>query len=415
MALVGRLEDLPLAEIFQVLSLFRKSGKLTLSRGETTGVFLFNAGKVFHASNGFSAPSVGEFLVSRKLITEETLNAALATQRLSDERKKLGAILVEMGAISHDALQKVLRDQMQDIAFEFLRWDSGFFNFKAIEGHVDPDKIFEDDDAKLTEVVNVDPFVLDLLTKVDEVGGTGTVRPVPRKGADGPFDDATVSTIRELLDYIVEPGNSVYRSDPADVVTEWPSDLAELRKLMTEIQTRPNATLGEIALLILRYATRVVNRGALFGVSSEGISGIGQFGIGRGDDLVPKVDRRVRQIHIPTTEPSVFTSVIERKTTYHGRLDRCPWNNYLVDQLGGTVPPEVVVTPIVVKGAVSAVFYGDNLPGGHPITSIHGLELLMIEAGLAIERNVLAEKLSWLQQTLAAITGGSDDDRGEGE
>jgi hypothetical protein len=79
------------------------------------------------------------------------------------------------------------------------------------------------------------------------------------------------------------------------------------------------------------------------------------------------------------------------------------------------VPPEVIVTPIVVKGAVSAVFYGDNLPGGHPITSIHGLELLMIEAGLAIERNVLAEKLSWLQQTLAAITGGSDDDRGESE
>jgi hypothetical protein len=117
-------------------------------------VFLFNAGKVFHASNGFSAPSVGEFLVSRKLITEETLDAALATQRLSDERKKLGAILVEMGAISHDALQKVLSDQMQDIAFEFLRWDSGFFNFKAIEGRVDPDKVFEDDDAKLTEVVN---------------------------------------------------------------------------------------------------------------------------------------------------------------------------------------------------------------------------------------------------------------------
>jgi hypothetical protein len=243
MALVGRLEDLPLAEIFQVLSLFRKSGKLTLSRGDTTGVFLFDAGKVFHASNGFSAPSVGEFLVSRTLITE---------------RKKLGAILVEMGAISHDALQKVLRDQMQDIAFEFLRWDSGFFNFKAIERHIDQDEVFEDDNAKLTEVVSVDPFVLDLLTKVDEVGGTGTVRPVPRARADGPFDDATVSTIRELLDYIVEPGNSVYRGDPADVVTEWPSDLAELRKLMTEIQIRPNATLGEIALLILRYATRVV-------------------------------------------------------------------------------------------------------------------------------------------------------------
>ena len=80
-----------------------------------------------------------------------------------------------------------------------------------------------------------------------------------------------------------------------------------------------------------------------------------------------------------------------------------------MDQLGGVVPPEVVVTPIVVSGAVSAVFYGDNLPGGHPITSIHGLELLMIEAGLAIERNVLAEKLSWLEQTISAISGDKDE------
>ncbi len=409
MALVGRLEDLRLAELFQLIALFRKSGKLTLSRGDTTGIFLFNDGKVFHASNGFTAPSLGEFLVDRNLITRETLDAAVATQRLSEERKKLGAILVEMGAISYETLQEVLRDQLQDIAREFLRWDSGFFNFKSVERRdEDPEQVFHDDEAKLTEFINVDPFILDLLAKVDSVGGDGTVRPVPK--ADGPFDDRSLGNIYELLNYIVEPGQSVFRTDPTDVVTEWPSDLAELRKLMAEIQGRPSATLGEVALLILRYATRVVNRGALFGVAAEGISGIGQFGVGRGDDQAPSVDRRVRQIHIPGDEPSVFSGVIEKMSTYHGHLERSPWNNYLVDQLGGMIPPEVVVTPIVVSGAVSAVFYGDNLPGGHPITSIHGLELLMIEAGLAIERNVLAEKLSWLEQTMSVISEDSDED-----
>ena len=59
------------------------------------------------------------------------------------------------------------------------------------------------------------------------------------------------------------------------------------------------------------------------------------------------------------------------------------------------------------------LLYGDNLPGGHPITSIHGLELLAIEAGLAIEKNILKEKLRSVQQTLSAITGGSSDGRGE--
>jgi hypothetical protein len=33
----------------------------------------------------------------------------------------------------------------------------------------------------------------------------------------------------------------------------------------------------------------------------------------------------------------------------------------------------------------------------------------MIEAGLAIERNVLAEKLSWLEQTMSAISGDKDE------
>ena len=108
MAFVGCLEDLRLAELLQILALFRKSGKLTLSRGDTTGVFLFNKGKIFHGANGYSAPSVGELLVDRKLITHEALDAAVATQRMAPKRKKLGTILVDMGATTYEALQRAL-------------------------------------------------------------------------------------------------------------------------------------------------------------------------------------------------------------------------------------------------------------------------------------------------------------------
>jgi len=185
--------------------------------------------------------------------------------------------------------------------------------------------------------------------------------------------------------------------------------------MMTEIQRRPSATTGEIALLALRYATRILNRGVLLGVSTRGITGIGQFGIGRSNDDTPHVTNRIRHIQIPVGEPSVFAGVIERKTTYHGRIEQCPWNNYLVDQLGGVVPPEVVVTPILVEGKAAILIYGDNLPGGHPIISVHGLELLAIEAGLAIEKNILREKLRNVQKTLSALTGGSDESGGESE
>ena len=415
MSLVGRLEDLQLAELFQVLSLFRKSGKLTVSRGDTTGIFLLNKGKVFFGANGLSAPSVGELLISRGLIARETLDAAVATQRLSAARKKLGTILVDMGAISRDTLHNVLGQQLRDIAMEFLRWDSGFFSFKFLEGHEDIGDANQhfDEDAKLTEVVSIDPFILDLLSRVDAVGGAGSVRPVPRvrKGVEG--RNPAGLFVRELLDYIVDPGPTVDRTEPVDEVTEWPSDLAELRTLMTEIHLRPFSTSGEVALLTLRYATRVVNRGVLFAVSDEHISGIGQFGVGRSGDDSPDVTDRIRNVQIPVNETSVFTEVLKRKSSFHGRLEQCPWNNYLVDQLGGTVPPEVFATPIVVNGKVAAIFYGDSLPGGHPITSVHGLELLMIEAGLAIEKNLLAEKLLRVEERLRTINRANEDSEGD--
>ena len=411
MALVGCLEDLRLIELFQLLSLFRKSGKLTLSRGETTGVFLFNKGRIFHAANGYSAPTVGELLVDRRLISREALDAAVATQRMSPQRKKLGAILVEMGATTSEALRNALRKQLEEIAHDFMSWDSGFFSFKFAEDSAGSEEDFFDEEAKLTEVLNIDPFILDLMTRVDSIGGAGSVRPsLPlRRPAGG----AGADLVQSLLDHILEPGAVIDESLPFDEVREWPSELSELRSMMTEIQRRPSASTGEIALLALRYATRILNRGVLLGVSSRGITGIGQFGVGRSNDDTPHVTNRIRHIQIPAGEPSVFSDVIERRTTFHGRLELCPWNNYLVDQLGGLVPPEVVVTPIVVEGKVAILLYGDNLPGGHPITSIHGLELLAIEAGLAIEKNILKEKLRSVQRTLSAITGGSDESEGE--
>jgi len=405
MSLVGRLEDLPFVELLHVLSMFRKSGELTISRGDEIGVFLLNNGKLYHAANGLSAPSVGEVLLSRKVISRETLDAALATQRLAPKRKKIGTILVEMDAVTGDTLHNVLRDQLQRIARDFIRWDTGFFSFKFTDTREEGDQEIEDEAAKITEVINIDPFILDLLAKVDAVGGDGSVRPVPRSRSETEDEEESGYDLTNLLDYMVEPGLAVHRTNPATEVTEWPSDLGDLRTLMTEIHVRPFASSGEIALLTLRYATGVVNRGVLFGVTSENISGIGQFGIGRSDDESPGVADRIRQVQIPVEEHSVFTRVIDRRISYHGRLDQSPWNNYLVDQLGGTVPPEVILAPIVVNHKVAAIFYGDSLPGGHQITSIHGLELLMIEAGLAIEKNLLAEKLRQIEARLRENEG----------
>jgi hypothetical protein len=408
MALVGRLEDLQLTELFHVLSLFKKSGRLTLSHGDENGVFLFNKGKIFHASNGSTRPFLGAKLIEQGLITEETLEQALAVQKHETEWRKLGAVLVEMGALTREMLEDAVRQELQDITEHFLHWDSGFFSFKPVTP--DGGTAESPHESELADGIDTDHFVLEMLTRVDEVGGSAAVTPSPR--SQDLREGSSGQKVRKLLDYMVDPGSGVFKVDPADAVTQWPDDLAELRTLMTEIQLRPTSFTGEIALLILRYATRVVNRGALFGVTSAGISGIGQFGIGGAGDSTPQVDRRIRQIVIPANEPSVFFEVIERMSTYHGALKPCSWNNYLVDQLGGSVPPEVVAVPIVVEGMIAAIFYGDNLPGEHPITAIHGLELLMIESGLALEKNLLRERLRGVEDRLRAVEGEIREDGG---
>jgi hypothetical protein len=138
--------------------------------------------------------------------------------------------------------------------------------------------------------------------------------------------------------------------------------------------------------MLLRYAAEIVNRSVLFAVRGDSFVGIGQFGIRLGGT---DADQRVRTIRIPMGQPSVLNDVVALKEPYRGRLVSTHWNSYLMQQLGGQVPREVVAIPVIVEGDAVAVIYGDNLPEDSLIGPTEGLELLMIEAGLVIEKSRL--------------------------
>jgi hypothetical protein len=108
----------------------------------------------------------------------------------------------------------------------------------------------------------------------------------------------------------------------------------------------------------------------------------------------------ISNVRIPADEPSVFTRVVETRESYQGALPKGPWNEYLAIQLGGLSPPEVAVIPMIVNGNVVALLYGDNLPAGKPIGPIDALELMMLEAGLAMEKTTLEMRLRTLQERL---------------
>jgi hypothetical protein len=155
--------------------------------------------------------------------------------------------------------------------------------------------------------------------------------------------------------------------------------------------------------MILRYASSLVNRGLLFHFGTDHVSGIGQFGLGAEGVGAPEIDARVRAFSVPRGRPSIFLDVTEMMQTYRGPLKPCRWNDELLRLLGGPAPNEVIAIPIVVEGMIAAVFYGDNVPDTEPIGSVKGLELLMIEAGLAMERRVLQAKLQRVEGRLQRL------------
>ncbi len=412
MALVGRLEDLGMAELFHLLSLFKKSGELRLRHQDRAGVFVFQDGKIVHATADSPRETLGSILVSRELISEETLQEALRRQRAAPRWRRLGRILVSMGAVDPDVLERIIREQLQDIAEEFLGWTSGFFTFKPAEPVDAGTGEVEEDDLELSGGMNTDQFILEIITRLDEVGRfRDAVSPAAEEPAqevvDEPavgFDESGRPDFRELLDYMLDP--AAYSDIPGKAPTgsEPLSDFSDLRSLMVEMQLRAPSFTGEITLTILRYASRVVNRGVLFNVGPDAISGIGQFGLEASLPRGEAAAERIRRIRVPTHEPSLFFEVIENMHTYRGPLKRARWNLYLAEQLGGQFPPEVLAIPIVVDGMIIGIFYGDNLPDGVRIGSSHGLELLIIEAGLALEKRLLQAKLKRVEEQVRLLS-----------
>lgn len=147
---------------------------------------------------------------------------------------------------------------------------------------------------------------------------------------------------------------------------------------------------GGIILLVLRFASEFMNRAVIFIVKRDEVVGLGQFGI---DDTEGHADSKVRSMRIPRGEPTFFTRVIDSQVTMKVKPEESQWNRYLLDQLGGGTPSEILLGPIVSEGKVVAVLYGDNLPEQRPIGDTDSLEIFLSQAGLAMEKALLQRRL----------------------
>ncbi len=131
MALEGPLKDLHIQDVFQLLDLGRKSGvlRVTSELRQTAATVCFERGGVVGASLGSDPQPIGARLVRLGKINVEQLHHGRSLQSGGDGRR-LGDILVSIGALSRRELDRQLKAQIEEAVFDLLGWTEGYFRFE---------------------------------------------------------------------------------------------------------------------------------------------------------------------------------------------------------------------------------------------------------------------------------------------
>lgn len=363
MSLEGRLEDLGLPDIFQIIGLSKRSGVLTIVRQEGTGRLVFSMGHLVYASSD-NQSRLGYTLVKKGVISNKDLEDALRIQKLKGVKKPIGTILLEAGAIDKDRLENEIRSHVVRVVKELMTWDSGSFHFELgdiVEG-----------DVALKSGINTEFLLLEGARLKDEEEKEKIEVKVETKG---------------VVEKELSTTNLAPPPQPMSY-SQGRKDLALLTSMIAELSGP--STSSEITLLILRFASELMNRAVLFLVKKEDIVGLGQFGIVFKEG---SADMRIRDVKIPLQDQSILRDVIEKKTTFKGELPSGKWNDYLVEQLGGERPAEVFISPLISDGRVIGLLYGDNIPKKERIADTEGLEAFIKVAGFAFGKVLLERRL----------------------
>ncbi|MCC6319245.1 MAG: DUF4388 domain-containing protein [Gemmatimonadaceae bacterium] len=131
MAIEGPLRELGIHDVFQLLDLSRKTGRLRVSSAlrDNEGTVYFRVGRIVAATIRSNPHPLGALLLRSGRITEADLARARAVQEAPGEDRRLGEILVAQHVVSVRELERAIMRQVETVVFELLSWQEGFFSF----------------------------------------------------------------------------------------------------------------------------------------------------------------------------------------------------------------------------------------------------------------------------------------------
>lgn len=127
MVLKGDLETINLPDVLQLLEGARKTGALSIRRHLEEKRLYFKQGTLVFASSTDDREKLGSVLLSLNLVKGDKLEEARRVQGKTGQR--LGIVLLEMGLITRDELVTALKEQVQRIITALFEWWGGQFEF----------------------------------------------------------------------------------------------------------------------------------------------------------------------------------------------------------------------------------------------------------------------------------------------
>lgn len=350
MALEGYLEDLGVADILQLLGLSKKSGTLTLQSDDQEGLICFVDGQVVRASSTLFPEGLGQLLKKQGLVSEQQIVEALEYQRQLETHQPLGRILAHRVKLDPEKIERVVRERIEAVVFSFFSWNEGRFSFAQ-----------ETPPSFGSALVNPLDFMLEKGLSPQRLMVKG--RKIAEQGSEAPVDETAVD--HEL--------SALRQRQQAQGI-----DL--LRSMLAELE-HPELG-GGIILLILRYASEIMNRAVVFDVRDGQLVGLGQFGL---EKVSPSADQLVRKLRLALPEESLPARVVGQGRALRGTLGTSETEQQL-SRLLGAPPAEVFLAPLLSDGLVVALLCGAEERRDCPPRAFDAFEVFLSRAGLALEQ-----------------------------
>ena len=377
MSLAGRLEDLALADIFQILSIGKKTGTFIVKGTRGTALIVFKNGLIVRAETDDLEGTVADSLLKAGIIRETMVSMSQEVKKKLPEQP-LASILLDLGAVSRDSLDQIIRKRIEYVIYRLLLWEGGDFQFEpddlAIEGKTDlPDLGWE-----LVRGLSAEYLLMEGARVQDE-------------SVHASFDPAGVFSVGEAEQHEEADSGIGWEDDWGGAPPAERKDILALKALTQELRF-PNSA-SEITLLVLRFASDIFQRGVLFMAGKNQVIGLGQFGI-----EVDRADEKIRSIVLSLEVSAFLRKIITEQMACKGALEKDDVTRYFIDEIGGLWPPEAAFFPIIAEGKVAAVLYCDNAISQDPLGVTEGLEIFISHAGLALEKSLLQRRLQEMEK-----------------